>query len=443
MKKKHIYIPIEIYVREINPKIIFAFKAALKNFRVYIGSKTGIDKIIDKKIKNNNRGGIYFYKSQIINNRKYIEKIKKSCEKFIVLDEELGVGVSNIKPALNKRGKNLNDIDKFFVIGKKMMKELIEYDQNFKKISQISGWLKYDIYKNENLNIFETEIREIKKNYGNFYLFSSNYGALSEKGLRKRIKNNPILKKFKNSENKSNDYYTFKQSINDFKYLKKKFFFFIKNNPEIKFVIRPHPADQMYNDWKIFEKFNNVKVINKYDIVPWVIASKGLIHRGCSSAIDAYFLKKPIFFFLPNRKLLKSEKNLTYKISNKIHDFESINFKNLKKKKFDLLINREIYNKNTASNVILNELQKLNITKEENISFNIFENFLNYFIPFCGKIKIFLKKRLLGSNYIRNTKLPYFINIKTLIKKIKVLNTGKKKLIIKKITREVFQIEKN
>ena len=209
MKKKHIYIPIEIYVREINPKIIFAFKAALKNFRVYIGSKTGIDKIIDKKIKNNNRGGIYFYKSQIINNRKYIEKIKKSCEKFIVLDEELGVGVSNIKPALNKRGKNLNDIDKFFVIGKKMMKELIEYDQNFKKISQISGWLKYDIYKNENLNIFETEIREIKKNYGNFYLFSSNYGALSEKGLRKRIKNNPILKKFKNSENKSNDYYTF------------------------------------------------------------------------------------------------------------------------------------------------------------------------------------------------------------------------------------------
>ncbi|MAD56945.1 MAG: hypothetical protein CMK44_00040 [Porticoccus sp.] len=217
----------------------------------------------------------------------------------------------------------------------------------------------------------------------------------------------------------------------------------MKNNPEIKFVIRPHPADQMYNDWKIFEKFNNVKVINKYDIVPWVIASKGLIHRGCSSAIDAYFLKKPIFFFLPNRKLLKSEKNLTYKISNKIHDFESINFKNLKKKKFDLLINREIYNKNTASNVILNELQKLNITKEENISFNIFENFLNYFIPFCGKIKIFLKKRLLGSNYIRNTKLPYFINIKTLIKKIKVLNTGKKKLIIKKITREVFQIEKN
>ena len=132
----------------------------------------------------------------------------------------------------------------------------------------------------------------------------------------------------------------------------------------------------MYNDWKIFEKFNNVKVINKYDIVPWIIASSGLIHRGCSTAIDAFFLKKPIFFFLPNRKLLKSEKNLIYKISNKIYDFESIYLNKFKNKKnLDLLVNKEIYHKKAASKVILDELEKLNISKEENISFNIFENF--------------------------------------------------------------------
>ena len=51
MKKKHIYSPIEILVRETNPKIMFALKAALKNYRVYIGSKTGIDKIIIKKLR--------------------------------------------------------------------------------------------------------------------------------------------------------------------------------------------------------------------------------------------------------------------------------------------------------------------------------------------------------------------------------------------------------
>ena len=200
----------------------------------------------------------------------------------------------------------------------------------------------------------------------------------------------------------------------------------------------------MYNDWKIFEKFNNVKVINKYDIVPWIIASNGLIHRGCSTAIDAFFLKKPIFFFLPNRKLVKSEKNLIYKISTKINDFESINLnKSKNKKNLNLLVNKEIHNKKAASKVILSELEKLNITKEENISFNIFENFLNHFIPFCGNIKIFFKKNFLGSNYTYSNKLSYFVNIKTLKKKIEAIHTGKTNLIIKKITREVFQIEKN
>ena len=48
-KKKHIYIPIEILVREINPKILFAYHAALNNYRVYLGTKSGIDKIIKKK----------------------------------------------------------------------------------------------------------------------------------------------------------------------------------------------------------------------------------------------------------------------------------------------------------------------------------------------------------------------------------------------------------
>ena len=53
MKKKHIYIPIEILVREINSKIIFSYEAALKNYRVYIGTKTGIDKLIQFLILNN------------------------------------------------------------------------------------------------------------------------------------------------------------------------------------------------------------------------------------------------------------------------------------------------------------------------------------------------------------------------------------------------------
>ena len=59
----------------------------------------------------------------------------------------------------------------------------------------------------------------------------------------------------------------------------------------------PHQADEKQEDWKIFERFKNVKVINKFDIIPWIISSKGIIHRGCSTSIDAFLLNKTSIFF--------------------------------------------------------------------------------------------------------------------------------------------------
>ena len=63
--KPHLYLPIEILVRELNSKIFLSLKASLKGYRVYLGTKKGIDRILDEKIKTR-RSGIYFNKSQIV-----------------------------------------------------------------------------------------------------------------------------------------------------------------------------------------------------------------------------------------------------------------------------------------------------------------------------------------------------------------------------------------
>ena len=443
MKKKNIYIPIEIFVREINSKILFAFYAALKNYRIFIGTKTGIDKIIDKKIKLKQRSGVYFYKSQILNNVKYKNKVKKAFEKIIVLDEELGSGVSNLKSTFETRIKTLSGIDKFFVIGKKMKKNILNFNPKYKNKIIVSGWLKYDYYKDKNLNIFNKEVAEIKRNYGDFFLFSSNYGALSKEGFKSIIKNDSSILKNKNLNNKKNDYYTFKQSLNDFKYLKYSLFDFLKQNQNLNLIIRPHPSDKLYDDWNVFGCFPNVKIINKYDIVPWIISSKGLIHRGCSTSIDAFFLKKPVFYFLPNRKIADTEKNFTYKISKKIYDFTSI-----KNSKFDFTYNagknflNEIETKNATYKNIIKELNTIKFSKDESINFNILEQFRNYFIPYLGKLKSSFKRIIFNQKIVRNQKIFKFITKKELKQKISYLNNTNNKIKIKEITKDVFEIEK-
>ena len=439
LKKKHIYIPIEILVREINPKILFAFKAACKDYRVYIGTKTGIDKLLSQKIKSKLRSGIFFHKSQLLSNSNYINKIKKTCEKFVVLDEELGVGVANINSAFERRAINPKTIDRFFVIGKKMMNLLIKFNPYFKKISKISGWIKYDTYREKNINIYENEIKKIRKNYGKFYLFSSNYGILSNKAIANRLKSR-FNKNLKFNEQSIRH---FKNSSSDFKYLKKKLSKFLQKNPDFKIIIRPHPSEQYQNDWTFFEKFKNVSLVMKYDIVPWIISSQGIIHRGCTSAVDAFILNKPIYYLCPNRILKPHEKNLTYEISEKIKDFNSIKKKNLKKKFFNrkILLN-EISLQRPSYSKIINELNNFKIKKEIKIRLNNFSNFMNYLIPKIGNLKILINKFFFNKKNISYSKIPEFINKDELIKKIDLINSKNIKIKIFEVTREVFEIEK-
>ena len=156
--KPHIYIPIEIFYREINSRILLALLACLKGFRVYIGTKSGIDQILDNKIKLNIKGGIYLYKSQIVSSPEYINKIKKVCDKFVVIDEELSPAVVNYKELLTGRTVNEKEISKFFVIGKNMKNKILKYKKNFSAPIIVSGWPKFDLYRKE---------------YNNFYMFKN------------------------------------------------------------------------------------------------------------------------------------------------------------------------------------------------------------------------------------------------------------------------------
>ena len=57
MKKKTIYIVIELKVREIVAKLLFAYRASLRGYRVYLGSR---EKIIDL-IKNKKNEVEFFF----------------------------------------------------------------------------------------------------------------------------------------------------------------------------------------------------------------------------------------------------------------------------------------------------------------------------------------------------------------------------------------------
>jgi len=155
-------------------------------------------------------------------------------------------------------------------------------------------------------------------------------------------------------------------------------------------------------------------------------------------------LKKPAYFLKPKRKLLSSEKNLIYKISKKIKNFNELKKYNYvgNLKKNDLISNEIYFGNKTTSEKILDALKEYRITKENPIKFTIFQNFINYFLPFIGNIKHKIKSFLLNTKHSKDQKIHKFITKKGLKKKIFDLNKSKQKIKIIERTKDVFEIEK-
>ena len=118
------------------------------------------------------------------------------------MDEELGPALKTPEFAISNRCIFDSRIKYFFVIGENIKKKILNYDSRFKKNIKVVGWPKFDVYKKKKLKKIILESKQIKKKYGNFYLFSSNFGVLSKKGLRDKLSKIKELKQFKNLNQK-------------------------------------------------------------------------------------------------------------------------------------------------------------------------------------------------------------------------------------------------
>ncbi len=66
-----------------------------------------------------------------------------------------------------------------------------------------------------------------------------------------------------------------------------------------KLVIRPHPSED-HSAWQAqAAKHPNVEVLTQGSVVPWLLASSGLIQNGCTTAIEAAMLDVPTITFQP------------------------------------------------------------------------------------------------------------------------------------------------
>jgi surface carbohydrate biosynthesis protein len=376
--KKNVYIVLEIQSRELYQQLLLSTFLIANGYRVYIGDSQSIFSLLKKK----NKGGILLNKGTIF--RSESKLIKKKCDYYCVLDQELTPGFTDslTKWQIEQRiiNNTANFIDRYYVINDFIAKRVKKYFQKLRnKNTKViaTGWPKYDLYEKNFLTLFKKKIMAVKKKFKNYIIFNSNFGKLSEEEIafdRKNLLNRYDLQKNAHVQKKIFKYK--KDTLDDVQDTLPKVKNFLislsKNFSKNNFLIRPHPGEYYLGWFKFCKQLKNFKVQKpKDDIMISILASSGILHRGCTSGYEATLLNRKSGYI----KLTEQEKsryafrNILYETSHKIKNLDDFDHYCRKKvpkvthvKKIRKLLN--IDNKEYACEKILKDMNLLSVNTE-------------------------------------------------------------------------------
>ena len=461
--KKNLYICIEIKVREYLPKIYLSYLATKKNYRVYLGSREAVIDLVENK---ETAGGIFFYKAGL--DKVSTKKIEKKIDHHVVLDEEVSPGFTKEQyryRVLSFHRDSVKKISSFFYINE-FVKKIVEkqYPEIIPKKIIPSGWPRFDILKRNKLKIFKKDTSKIRKKEKNFFLFISDFAYTSKNfetmatewnywGTNKKSHNNLKKKTIDEAKFHHKDYL----KVSDF------LINFAKKNESIKIIIRAHPNESIKIWEKKIKNIKNIKITRPIDnIIPWILASDGVLHRGSTTSIQSRLLNKKVGYINLGNHNIKNKffKKMLYDISAPIRNINDLEIwvNSLDKKENIYKINKLFEKKNIITKIegskkILEVIEKLNTKKEKKYLTNKHEvslisnktSIIKSFI--LRKILIILVKlKIINRNIDRFDfvdKIYNGISAKNVNYYLKILRDKNKQVQAKQINKNLVVIEQS
>jgi surface carbohydrate biosynthesis protein len=296
-KKPLLLIPVENQVRELDPKLLLVCIAAQRGFSSVIGSRREMEFNIDAF-----PNSIYLSKSMTIRSLLFFQVARYFNVEIVTWDEEALVHLppeTYFSRRLDPRA--IKYVSHLFAWGEDNAKLWRQYPYLPEGIPiHVTGNPRSDMLRPEMQSFYQKEIEEYLAQYGDFILVNTNFNHVNAFGpdmnLFKPTKNSGQKAKFgRAARGMSREYAEglrdHKQAVfEDFKriipLLEKAF-------PENAIVVRPHPTENHAVYQKIADRCQRVHVTNEGNVVPWLMATKAVIHNGCTTGVEAYVTGTP------------------------------------------------------------------------------------------------------------------------------------------------------
>lgn len=399
IKKKNknhcICIPLEIVDREINYKLLLAKDLAEKNYEVFLGLKSSINKFI---IKNKHKNIILFDKGLTVTKKDYYKFLKRQGIKILVLDEE----IINISPRISETillskfdRKVLAFVDHICLPKIELLtffKNKKEYSKYINKFS-VTGHPKFDLYLPENIQYLYKLSNYIK--YNKYFLIICSFVHYNNiVSLESDIKLHKYYYKEKNDLLIKNYYEVYKYQERVFNEFEKLINLLNKKHPTKTIIIRPHPSERLDIYESRFNKLKNIKIIKDNPVEEWLLKAEQVIHHDSTTVLDLVYNNKKAISFLPfgEKDFLQSS---AINSSNKAYNSnEVIRFIN------KAIIKSNNYSNSSSNKKILSIIDKLDEHTNQKNFFYMFV-FLKYIYFYLLKSNLYSFYRMLFSQEAR------------------------------------------
>ena len=433
----NLYIPLEIYNREFQSRLLIAMESASNGMNVYVG------RVKDYLLRDFFVPGIVLYKSITPSDSRLKELKFFKKNNFIItsMDEESGLVNANANYLTERySNKSLELTDRVFTWGKFDHDNLSSKYKKHKKKFIKSGNPRIDFWRKD----FEFLFKKKKLKYKNYILFSLNFHNRSQKEFDK-------LADYLKEEGYTNRGFTVSRAAKiqkDTERMSKKIDKLIttlSSQTNLTIVVRPHPVNKLKR-YNFLKKYRNVKIIRDGGISEWIYHAKMVVHASCAGGLEASVRGKPTISYLPFKsthghtiadKYSKKTKNLNEclnvikNITNNNTKIKKINPKDLKLRAYNFSSNKPGYK------MIADEFKKLMIINKINEKNN------DVFLKFRFKMRD-IRSKILKLKY-GNIKFSFFDRDETLkeFEILKELDPKFNDLKLNFIKKDIIQIKRS
>ncbi len=303
-EKTPIILPCEIWAREFDAKLLLACTLAERGFTVYLGCKNTINLNITSFPR-----GLYLAKDFRVSSDTMFDILKKLGHTIMAWDEEatLPFDVDEYH-TIRVSPPSIAKVSAFFAWGSENKHAIETAPGKGSAPVYLTGNPRGDLMRPEMRTYFQKEVEALNETYGEIVLINSNFGRMNHFLELERIAPGDRDPSYRGRPNSPRYIKKGRHKAELFVYFLKLVPFLAKALPGKTIVIRPHPSES-YEAWRVAaEGCDNVVVVQKGHVHPWLHASDVMIHSGCTTGMEGYLLNRPVLGYQP----VVSDESLDY-----------------------------------------------------------------------------------------------------------------------------------